>query len=139
MILELWDDETGPYYGALIRAQADALTMQIGDTPVATTPRGLRDAWYGNYVVLWQTPPGYHGSLRQGDHHQTVSWLRQQLAALEAQPVATNEPEFFGAGLHDTVVEFQQQEGLLTDGIVGPATWIRLAERLNLPAPKLDS
>ena len=139
VILELWDDETGPYYGALIRAQADALTMQIGDTPVATTPRGLRDAWYGNYVVLWQTPPGYHGSLRQGDHHQTVSWLRQQLAALEAQPLATNEPEFFGAGLHDSVVEFQQQEGLLTDGIVGPATWIRLAERLNLPAPKLDS
>lgn len=139
VILELWDDEAGPYYGALVRAQSQALTLQLGATVVATTPRELRDAWYGTYVVLWQTPPGYHGSLRQGDYHETVSWLRQQLAALDAQPLATNEPEFFGAGLHDTVVEFQQREGLLTDGIVGPATWIRLAERLNLPAPKLDS
>ncbi len=139
VILELWDDETGPYYGALVRAQADALTLQIGNTPVTTTPRGLRDAWYGTYVVLWQTPPGYRGSLRQGDSHQTVGWLRAQLAALDAQSLATDEPEFFGAGLHDTVIEFQLQEGLLTDGIVGPATWIRLADRLNLPAPKLDS
>ena len=30
-----------------------------------------------------------------------------------------------------------QAEGLLTDGIVGPATWIRLADRLNLPQPSL--
>lgn len=139
VILELWDDEAGPYYGALVRAQSQALTLQLGATVVATTPRELRDAWYGTYVVLWQTPPGYHGSLRQGDYHETVSWLRQRLAALDAQPLAANESEFFGAGLHDTVVEFQQREGLLTDGIVGPATWIRLAERLNLPAPKLDS
>ena len=139
VVLELWDEEAGPYYGALVAAQAEELTLQLGDATIATTPRDLRDAWYGTYVVLWQTPPGYHGSLRQGDYHQTVSWLRQQLAALDAQPLATDEPEFFGTGLHDTVVEFQQQEGLLTDGIVGPATWIRLAERLNLPAPKLDS
>ena len=44
----------------------------------------------------------------------------------------------FDVDLEAAVLEFQAAEGLLTDGIVGPATWIRVADRLNLPAPNLD-
>lgn len=138
VVLELWDDQPSPYYVALTQLGEATLTLHIGEATITATPRDLRDLWYGAYVVLWQTPPGYYGSLRQGDHHQTVSWLRQQLAVL-GTPSTADDAQFFGPRLHAAVVEFQLAEGLLTDGIVGPATWIRLAERLALPAPKLGS
>jgi peptidoglycan hydrolase-like protein with peptidoglycan-binding domain len=37
------------------------------------------------------------------------------------------------------VLAFQRREGLLADGIVGPMTWIRVGNLLDLPAPKLRS
>ena len=89
--------------------------------------------------MLWQTPPGYRGSLRQGDTHETVGWLRQQLSGVSAAPLNSPEPNYFDAELHDAVVAFQRQEGLIIDGVVGPATWVRLSTRLRLPAPRLSS
>ncbi len=92
---------------------------------------------FGDYVVLWQTPPNYHGSLREGDTHPSVAWLHSNIARLlPDQPLGTPD-EFFDTKLHSAVMAFQTGEGLLADGIVGPLTWIRLSDRLNLPAPKL--
>ena len=88
--------------------------------------------------MLWQTPPGYYGSLREGQSHETVTWLRQQLATIVDRSLATPEPDLFDENLLEAVEQFQAAEGLLTDGIVGPATWIRLADRLQLPQPSLD-
>ena len=45
--------------------------------------------------------------------------------------------DYFDPDLHSAVLAFQSAEGLLADGIVGPLTWIRLSDRLNLPQPKL--
>ena len=61
--------------------------------------RALRDVWAGAYVVLWQTPPGYRGSLRRGDTHETVGWLRQQLATVTTTPVAATAPNRFDSEL----------------------------------------
>ena len=58
--------------------------------------------------------------------------LRPGSVVGEAQP-------YFSAELRNAVMEFQRTEGLLADGVVGPMTWIRLSDRLNLPAPKLRS
>ena len=138
VILELWDTQAGPYYAALIGLQGDNLTLQLGDEIVTSTPRALREVWYGQYVLLWQTPPDYHGNVRPGDTHPTVGWLRDQLSGLVSTPVDGGSPNHFDADLEAAVREFQDTEGLLTDGIVGPATWIRVANRLNLPAPNLD-
>ena len=97
VVLELWDDQASPYYAGLTQLNEDALQLHIGDSVITATPRDLRDLWYGAYVLLWQTPPGYHGSLRQGDSHQTVSWLRQQFAALNSEGAVVDKSELFGA------------------------------------------
>jgi general secretion pathway protein A len=137
VVLELWDGSASPYYAALT-AMADAnVTLTVGGRTVQTTQHALRDQWSGAYVVLWQTPPGYYGSIRVGQTHETVGWLRQQLTALVTRPLASPTPNQFDESLAEAVREFQANEGLLTDGIVGPATWIRLADRLNLPQPSL--
>jgi general secretion pathway protein A len=139
VVLELWDEQAAPYHAALTRMENAELTLSVGGDEFRTTQRQLRDIWFGAYVVLWQTPPGYRGSIRQGDIHETVGWLRQQLSGVSATPLNSSEPNYFDSALHDAVVAFQRQEGLIIDGVVGPATWIRLSTRLRLPAPRLSS
>jgi len=139
VILELWDEQPAPYHGALLAMADGVLTLSVGGEKFRIAQRDLRDAWYGAYVILWQTPPGYIGSIRQGETHATVAWLRQQLAGLTSVDVTSNQPEFFDEALYEAVVEFQRDQGLIIDGVVGPATWIRLSSQLNLPSPGLES
>lgn len=139
VVLELWDEQAAPYHAALMQMQDAELTLNIGNTQLRVSQRDLRDAWFGAYVVLWQTPPGYRGSIRQGDTHETVGWLRQQLDGVTDQSLNSLNPNYFDTSLHDAVVAFQRNEGLIIDGVVGPATWIRLSTRLRLPAPRLSS
>jgi general secretion pathway protein A len=141
VVLELWDDKPVPYYGALLpgsTASNGNYELQIGDRNMPVTPRDLRDNWFGAYVVLWQTPPRYNGSLRLGDNHPTVRWLHEKLAILDGADALGPPSSQFSQPLHEAVLRFQQAEGLLADGIVGPLTWIRLSDRLDLPAPKLN-
>lgn len=137
VVIELWDDQASPYYAALLGLANGRVRLHIGSETVETTQRELREQWAGNYVVLWQTPPGYYGSLRTGQSHETVGWLRQQLSSLVNQSLASPRPDLFDDNLYQAVLEFQATEGLTTDGIVGPATWIKLANRLHLPQPNL--
>jgi len=139
VVLELWDDDSSPYYGALTRSDGIRYELTISERTVYARPRDLRDSWFGAYVMLWQTPPQYYGSLREGDNHPTVQWLHERLVEVEPG-LALGEPQtYFSAELRNAVMDFQRNEGLLADGIVGPLTWIRLSDRLNLPAPKLRS
>ena len=138
VVLELWDEGPRPYHAALLEKQGQRYQLQLGDKTMSVSPQDLRDNWFGAYVILWQTPPNYYGSLRQGDEHSTVGWLHTRLNEIMPTQNRTVPDNVFDADLHDLVIEFQSAEGLLADGIVGPLTWIRISDRLNLPAPKLN-
>ncbi len=136
VVIELWDDQSVPYYAGILAHNSDNYTITLGERRFNVAPRDLRDHWFGSYVLLWQTPPNYNGSLRQGDDHPSVRWLHLHL--LQIQPRENSIADtFFDADLREMVLQFQSSEGLVADGIVGPLTWIRLSDRLNLPAPKL--
>jgi len=64
--------------------------------------------------------------LRRGDRDAAVGTLRASLASLGLLPAATDEPAvdplIFDAAVDAAVRAFQQQRGLITDGIVGPST-----------------
>lgn len=139
VILELWDSQESPYYAALLGYDGELYRLRLGERDVSVSPRDLRDAWFGTYVLIWQTPPGYSGSLRQGDNHPTVAWLRERLEELDYAAPASSADAYFDDSLAAAVTAFQNSEGLLADGIVGPLTWIRLSDRLDLPAPTLRS
>ncbi|MFU8816706.1 MAG: peptidoglycan-binding protein, partial [Pseudomonadales bacterium] len=138
VVLELWGQGTSPFYGAVMAMNGRDLELQMGRERYQISQTELRDIWFGSYVVLWQMPPNYQGTLKRGDRHPSVGWLRKQLAELGNQPLQGDEANLFDATLQEAVLAFQREERLLTDGIVGPATWIRLSERHNLPAPKLE-
>lgn len=145
VVLELWDQGATPYYGAITAADDDGYLLHLGTAQYRVTPADLRNIWFGSYVVLWQMPPNYAGTLEQGDRHPSVSWLRRQLETLsgdlpgvEPADVTGADPQTFDAELHSAVIAFQRAEQLVADGIVGPATWIRLGQRLDLPLPRLE-
>jgi general secretion pathway protein A len=136
-VLELWDAGSTPFYGALIAMSGDVATLNIGGADYRFEIRDLADNWFGGYVLLWKMPPDYTGSLKQGDRHPSVRWVRGQLESLGLASPGTADAEAFDTDLRDAVIRFQQGEGTVADGVVGPLTWIRLTQRAGLAMPRL--
>ncbi|OLR91053.1 N-acetylmuramoyl-L-alanine amidase [Actinokineospora bangkokensis] len=65
--------------------------------------------------------------LRRGDGGPAVAEVRSTLAALGLMPATTGEA-VFDAAVEQAVRAFQQQRGLITDGLVGPATYRALRD-----------
>jgi peptidoglycan hydrolase-like protein with peptidoglycan-binding domain len=73
----------------------------------------------------------YQGIVKFGDRSEAVRWVQQRLIAhgIRLQSASGGNPidGQFGTGTRNAVIEFQQKNGLLPDGIVGPQTWAALA------------
>ena len=72
--------------------------------------------------------------LRLGSRGSVVVALQQRLAALRYFDVGAADGVFEQNTYH-AVIAFQKVQGLTRDGIVGPATWAKLA-RPYVPAPR---
>jgi N-acetylmuramoyl-L-alanine amidase len=72
--------------------------------------------------------------LRLGSRGGAVKTLQQRLAALHYFDVGSPDG-VFGANTYHAVIAFQKVQGLGRDGIVGTATWAKLA-RPFVPAPR---
>jgi general secretion pathway protein A len=82
------------------------------------TAEGINRHWYGHYFVLWPMAT----ELIDGTMSEAVeSW------ALNVAKVIDNNPTLQGADLNGWVIEFQQANGLLADGIIGKETQMALA------------
>ncbi|GAA4865223.1 MULTISPECIES: N-acetylmuramoyl-L-alanine amidase [Saccharopolyspora] len=68
--------------------------------------------------------------LHRGDVGPAVAEIRNTLAALGLLPAANGRPgpAVFDAAVEHAVRGFQQQRGLITDGVVGPATYRALTD-----------
>ena len=73
-------------------------------------------------------------TLRLGSRGSTVVTLQHRLAALHYFDVGPADG-VFGQNTYHAVIAFQKVQGLARDGIVGPATWARLATPY-VPAPR---
>lgn len=92
--------------------------------------------WYGEYLLLLQTPPGGRLILKTGDRGVDVTWLRRQLEQALDVDIPASDPELFDYALQKHVLDFQRSHGLVADGIVGENTLIQLntrAEREGVP------
>lgn len=139
VVLELWDDQKQPYYGALLGSSQGRLTIALADRTVETTARALRDSWYGAYVALWHRPNEYQRNLAAGDRGAPVRWIRQALAEAGFQPPAGAADDVFDQGLASSVIAFQRSQGITADGIVGPETWVQLQNVQRPDRPSLTA
>ena len=74
--------------------------------------------------------------LKKGDTHPEVVRIRGYLASIltaRSQPIAfdAGTSTLFDAALERAVLQFQTDEGLGVDGVVGTNTWARLFELAN--------
>ena len=136
-VLELWDSRTEPFYAAAVGVADGVIELMVGRDTVRATRATLERQWYGSSVVLWQMPPHYRGNLKLGDDDATVTWLREQLTAIGGEPLAAAATQRFDQTLHDALVKFQRDAGLVPDGIAGPATWIALGRATGADEPSL--
>ena len=90
----------------------------------------LAKQWSGGVQYLWQAPRGWKGSVGLGDKSPIVNVLAQMFATLDGMSVP--EVKAYGPALEARVRLFQEAEGLVSDGVVGEQTILRLNDRLGI-------
>lgn len=117
--------------------QTATLSSSAEDYPVPVDE--LVRHWFGEYELLWQPPPGYRRALIPGDRGVTVEWLARRFDLLHQRPDRPVAGRVYDEALYREVREFQANEGLDADGLVGPLTLIRLNNRTGGAQPRLNA
>jgi general secretion pathway protein A len=125
-VLELFDSRGNEFYAALTALTGETATFVLGPETRTVPLKDLETQWLGNYTVLWRTPPGYKGYIRQGHEGTIVEWVEKQLALVQGLSYQEKENSVFDDALVKQVREFQHTEGLVPDGVVGAQTIIKL-------------
>ncbi len=131
-LLTLYADDGTAVPAALIAMDAASAVLVVGDKRQQVAMEELRRWWYGQYLVLWQPPPGYRTPLRQGAQGEPVRWLLEQLQAPGDIPV-------YDGAVAGLVKWFQLENSLIPDGVVGPRTLIALNNSNGANVPRLHS
>ncbi|GMQ83385.1 MAG: ExeA family protein [Gammaproteobacteria bacterium] len=105
--------------GSQVRVQVDGRDLEV---PIDELERH----WFGEYRLLWKTPPSGNAALRPGDRNADVKWLRDRLAKATGLTAIAPDPLYFDAGLKELVQSFQRSLELSADGVAGARTFINL-------------
>ncbi|MGB5441212.1 MAG: AAA family ATPase [Gammaproteobacteria bacterium] len=96
--------------------------------------------WYGDYLLLFQTPPGGKLYLRAGSQAEDVRWLRNQLELVLDVKIPADNPLLFDQKLKWHLLDFQKRRGLVADGVMGRNTIIHLNSVSSLAGiPRLSA
>jgi general secretion pathway protein A len=120
-----------------LSAERVALGKENGTTWVAKSQ--VEPRWFGEFLFLWQLPPGGTGLIGPRSPAQSVRWLRSALTRVAGKPLETAVETPWDLELKKQVRAFQTASGLQADGIAGPETLIQLNSAAGLPdIPHLD-
>lgn len=106
--------------------RGDRALLQIDGQPLEVPLEAMEQHWFGEYRLLWKTPPGGSPVLRPGDRNADVKWLREKLKLASGMSSIAPDPLYFDEGLKTLVQDFQRSHELSADGVVGARTFIHL-------------
>ncbi len=131
-------DQQGRGYYALLKTVRDAIAyVAVGNEDRTVTLRDLKVGFRGEYLLIWQTPPGYRGTLYPGESSPVTEWLDTRLAVMHGQKPGEGKKLYYNKELVDQVKAFQSVEGISPAGLVGPQTIIQLNNAYGTDEPKL--
>ncbi len=110
----------------LRKIRGNLALLQVGDQRVEVPAEVMERHWFGEYRLLWKTPPGGSAVLRPGDRSTDVQWLRDRLKQATGLSSIAPDPLLFDEGLKTLVQDFQRSRELSADGVVGARTFIHL-------------
>ena len=98
----------------------------------------LAENWNGTFLYLWHRPIDIL-SLRLGDKNTiALDWLQSRLLQIDDayQPIITGG--YFNEAVRLQVLNFQQQQGIRADGVVGQQTIMKINELTMSALPQLS-
>jgi len=134
-ILELIDREQRRHYVAVTRMADRRVTLNVGGQTVVLDQAAVEPFWFGDFTLLWKPPLLTAPVLKEGDRGPDVLWLRAQLSRAHGIPVSDRDAAAangsspnsrFDENLKKQVMEFQRNNFVKPDGIVGEQTLIQL-------------
>jgi general secretion pathway protein A len=138
-VMTLINDLGAKRYITITKINGDIATIYSNNKAYSIRLQDLEKYWRGHYTLLWNKPEHYSSIISPGDSGEMIDWLKLQLEKINH----TSAPDLVIGRYDDYLIEkvktFQSQQGLITDGIVGPVTIIHLNNMLGIDAPQLNS
>jgi general secretion pathway protein A len=104
----------------------------------------FQQRWNGSYLYLWRPPEAYtspliatNNGIGNISNPELVDWLQAQLASVDNSSEIIISGGRYTAAIAQQVLSFQQQQGLVADGILGRETLMRLAQLSGETIPLL--
>lgn len=110
-------------YVALLSFNAQHFFLRAGKHTVRASREQVRDAWAGEYTVLWRRPPGYIDTLRPGYRGEVLPWLFARMSQINNETITG---DVYGLQMMDRVRRLQRECRLQVDGLTGRHTVVML-------------
>ena len=136
VILKLYDEYGDTQYAALLFIQEDKIVIDLAGTRQTLPIDVLGDHWRGEFILLWQQPPGYTSMMHVGYSGDDVLWVRRKFNQIDPAQIFVDSNEY-DIDLSESVRQFQQSQGLMADGVAGVQTLIHINEASGATEPHL--
>lgn len=136
VVLKLHDHLNRDYYATLTGLGGKLARIDMAGAEQLVSIDDIYRHWSGEFTLLWRPPPAYRKPILPGDRGDDVVWLSQQLQHMD-QAAGVAETPVYQQQLVEKIKQFQLEQGLVADGIVGVHTLIRLNNKLGVAAPRL--
>jgi general secretion pathway protein A len=137
-LLSLRDAGGRAYYVMLTGLSDSAATLAVGDVTQNVSLMVLARYFDGEFTTLWRAPWAYRGYLEVGDKGPEVDWIAAQLARLNGDK-PPEEHQALDLSMVVRIREFQTAQGLKSDGMVGPLTFMHLNRAAGVDEPRLKN
>jgi general secretion pathway protein A len=123
------------YLYVVVYRLVDDYQLIIGEQSISVSDSWLERYWQGGYTSLWKTPFSSTKQLMLGEKGKRVLWLSQQLDKIYSRPPSNKRR--FDLSLLRQVKQFQRDNALTVDGIVGVRTLMAIVQQSNPEFPRL--
>lgn len=131
------DNMSGEYYARLKRIHGEKAVVVIGNESHSVPITEREKRWQGKYFLLWRMPAQYAGTIYPGDNGPAVRWIDEQLSVIQGNNDKSRPTDVHHDKLVQRVRQFQTEEGLSTDGIIGSQTFIAILNKTGTNEPTL--
>jgi general secretion pathway protein A len=135
-IVNLRDDGNRTAYALLLGLNDQGATLKMGGAVQTISLVSFAKLWQGEFATYWRVPPGYAGSVGEGDTGPVVEFIATRLAGLAGEAPPTGQPTM-NAALRSKVARFQATHGIRATGTAGPTTFMQLNRAIGIDEPWL--
>ena len=117
----------------------DELTVSLmsGGESIVMDRAVFLDQWTGSYLYLWRSPNSFE-TLKPGDFNKpALAWLQGKLGLVNDDLEQLITGGNYSVAIQAQVTDFQRQQNITADGVVGRQTLMRLNQLTDPLVPRL--